>query len=183
MTRLVLIAALIAAVFASGASAMTLSGDVRPRHRNWIREAAQYVTLPNEHLWIVSDWDPEFIPESKEILLPQPGSGGWTYHDEHYLLLHELGHAFDFQYMTPASRAAFKVAIGSPCSWWSEHCPVPRWPGHSVPPGERFAELYAACALGLTRRQADEAGYPSYGWDPPEGKDDLSLCPMIIRYR
>jgi hypothetical protein len=52
------------------------------------------------------------------------------------VLLHELGHAFDAQRMTPAYRAAFESIIGDTRAW--------RSPPNS--PHERFAEAYSLCA-------------------------------------
>jgi hypothetical protein len=41
-----------------------------------------------------------------------------------------------------------------------------------------FAEMYAACALGMTKEQVDEVPSVSYGWVPPEGTD-AAFCTLI----
>jgi hypothetical protein len=43
-----------------------------------------------------------------------------------------------------------------------------------------FAEMYAACALGLTQRGYQDARFNTYGWVPPDGTDQ-ALCDLIRR--
>ena len=156
-------------------------GGVRPRHRAWARAAQRNVPLPDARISIVSGYDPEYVPALHTVFLPEPGRGGWTYYQEHVLFLHELGHVFDQMEMTPAARDRFRAAAGTTCRWWARHCfTLNRRSGERIdlPPGEMFAEAYEACALGMTRRQVDDSGAVTYGWDPPNGSDEL-LCRVI----
>lgn len=168
------------AVASPAAAGLWLTGEATRADKTWAAEAAAYVPLAPGAVYVTRGWDPMWLPQDQILSIPRAGHGGWTARDEHYLLLHELGHVFDSRLMSPAKRDTFRQAIQSPCSWWSAHCKPPRNQDESVPPGERFAELYAACALGLTRWQVDDAGYPSYGWDPPV--DDRSLCALFQRF-
>jgi len=59
-------------------------------------------------------------------------------------LLYELGHVFDFEYLTNADRRAFLRLWGmrrSVSSWWAGEA----HPSFAVP-GERFSEYYLDCA-------------------------------------
>jgi hypothetical protein len=157
------------------------------RHWEWASEAQQHVPLPDASITVV-DGGPRYIPSLRLLVVPFSNLGaekrlGWNEHTEHGLFLHELGHAYDYANMTPARRASFKTLAGTTCSWWARHCVTDRWvsgPGVTVdiPPGEMFAEMYAACALGLTERAYQDAGFNSYGWVPPPGTDE-QLCALI----
>jgi len=139
---------------------------------------------------VVEDWDllPEYFAPQPElglgaqINLPRPGRGGWDYHAEHGLFLHELGHSFDHANVTPLLRKRFKVLAGTKCSWRAAHCRFrDRWDSTSVldsPPGEWFAEMYASCALGITQAEYQLEGYNTYGWLPPEGSDS-AICSLL----
>jgi hypothetical protein len=66
--------------------------------------------------------------------------------------------------MTSARREAFKATARTSCSWWTTHCySLNRRSGQTIdlPPGEMFAEMYEACAMGMTREQVDDAGFNS----------------------
>src|SRR3954467_11552024 len=65
------------------------------------------------------------------------------------ILLHELGHAFDAQRMTPADRVAFEAIFRDRRVW--------RSPPNS--PHERFAEAYSLCARHPRIRRAYTAAY------------------------
>ena len=52
--------------------------------------------------------DPIYDPGSHTAMIPQAGKLGWTYADERLLLLHELGHAFDYALMKPGDRVRFR---------------------------------------------------------------------------
>jgi hypothetical protein len=76
--------------------------------------------------------------------------------------------------MTSARRDAFKATAQTPCSWWAKRCSsLNRRSGQTIdlPPGEMFAEMYEACAMGMTREQVADAGFNSYGWEPPDGSE------------
>jgi hypothetical protein len=166
---------------ASADATLRMYGDARPRHFNWAREAQTNVPLPDLRLTIWSGSDPMYDPTLNDLFLPQPGWGSWTYHDEKLLFLHELGHAFDFRHLNRSERDRFRAVAGTSCSWWSTRCYLPGQPHvaeWNVPPGEMFAEMYAACALGLTRAEVEAQDYPSYGWQPPADTTD-TLCDLI----
>jgi hypothetical protein len=188
---LVLIAALV--LVPNAAAGFGMNGEGASRHWTWVHAAQANVPLPNAHVRIFEDWNllPEFFQakpgwlgqEQNVIDLPRPGRGGWDYHAEHGLLLHELGHLYDFANMTPALRRRFDAIVGTRCRWWAKRCVSSSWilgPGVSVdlPPGEMFGETYAACALGLSVADYIYALYNSYGWVPPQGTD-AALCDVI----
>jgi hypothetical protein len=176
----------------------------KQRHWNWAHAAQLNVPLADARIWVENGdamylpgvwWRGTFLGQNPPwhhatagVLdvpfydLP-PFNQGWTAHLEKGLFLHELGHAFDFADMTPAARTAFKALAQVDCSWWAKHCVTARrvsGPGVyvDVPPGEMFAEEYMACALGLSRRQVEDAAYTSYGWDPPDGAEP-QMCALI----
>jgi hypothetical protein len=169
----------------------------RPVQWEWAKEAQQNVPLADMHI-TVQDGNAMFSPpvlnpgQYINILfvpfsnLPVNEKNGWTPLAEHGLFVHELGHAYDFADMTPARRNAFKALAETTCSWWDEKCVSIRWvtsPDYKVviPPGEMFAEEYAACALGLTQSVYQAAGYNSYGWVPPQDNPnaDQQMCDLI----
>jgi hypothetical protein len=185
--RAMRLAALVAAMLlvpVSAASALEMGGDAKPRHWNWARAAAVNVPLPDARIVLMSGHDPEYLPEFKMLLLPAVGHGRYqeSYRSERYLFLHELGHVYDYTALRPADRARFKRAVGTTCAWRAAQCRSWNWWNEtvvSVPPQEMYAEVYAACAIGLTRVQADEAAYPSYGWMPPQSVDQAGLCGLL----
>jgi hypothetical protein len=171
-----------------------LKGEGLTRHLKWARAAQLHVPLPNERIRVVEDWDllPEYFAPQPElglgaqINLPRPGRGGWDYHSEHGLFLHELGHSFDHANVTPLLRKRFKVLAGTKCSWRAAHCRFrDRWDRTSVldsPPGEWFAEMYASCALGISQAEYQLEGYNTYGWLPPDGSDS-AICSLLSAAR
>ena len=141
-----------------------------------MQDAAPNVPLPRGQL-AIRNGSPMYAARS--IFLPF----SWGGHAVRGLLLHELGHVYDAQSMTPARRARFLELAGVTCAWKAPHCRTVRWVSGpdvyvDVRPEEMFAEMYAACALGLTESQYQDAGYRTYGWVPPEGTD-ASLCALI----
>lgn len=196
MSRVVFIMALVALVLAAPARADVHGFGMwhaKARQWAWVREAQANVPLPDEHVQIVEDWNlwpvyyaahPGWLGQERSVIdLPRPGRNGDTYHEEHGLLLHELGHSFDHADLSPLERDRFKAIVGVTCSWWAKRCIThPYWwlPDWTVnlSPGEMFAEEYAACALGLTQEQYQDALYNSYGWRPPAGTD-AALCSLI----
>lgn len=130
-------------------------------------------------------WKPDDPWGSHTIYLPSCCSEGWTHLAVQGLFFHELGHVFDRTNMTSALGAQFRQLLGIPESvnWWLPIRTV-RWVVSDnyyikLPLGEMFAEEYAACSLGLTQLQYQEAGYNSYGWVPPKGTDETRLCDLI----
>jgi hypothetical protein len=83
------------------------------------------------------------------------------------ILLHELGHAFDAQRMTPGRRAAFERIFGDTRPW--------RSPPNS--PNERFAEAYSLCARHAHIARTYEAAY-GYRATPSQ---HLRVCALIRR--
>jgi len=161
-------------VASADAAPFQLVGDTRPRDLAWTH-AAQ-VPLPPATITLLRNRDPMYDPGSNTAMIPQAGKLGRTYADERLLLLHELGHAFDYTLMKPGDRARFRKLARTTCRWWQDPCSTPNVRcgcGQilNVPPGEMFAEAYAALALGLTRAQVDDGGLPTYGWNPPEGAE------------
>jgi hypothetical protein len=182
--RAMRLAALVAALWlvpVSAASALEMGGNAKPRHWNWARAASVNVPLPDERITLSDGHDPEYLPEFKMLLLPSVGRGKYqeSYRQERYLFLHELGHVYDFANLRPADRTRFKRAVGTSCAWRAKRCRSWNWSNESVAdvsPSEMFAEMYAACALGLTRLQVDEQRFYSYGWMPPLLVDQRALC-------
>ena len=84
---------------------------MKPRHWNWAR-GQQNVPLPSARFTLYHDADPQYFPGLREMYLPTPGRGGWTYWDERVLFLHELGHVFDFTHLNRAERNQFRAAVG-----------------------------------------------------------------------
>lgn len=153
-----------------------------PNMRVWAQESQE--PLPPERVWIgyggpMSPW------HSHTIYLPSCCAQGWTHLAIQGLFFHELGHVFDRTNMTPELRAEFRQLVGVPqiVNWWLPIKTV-RWVVSdnyyiTIAPGEMFAEEYAACSLGLTQLQYQEAGYNSYGWVPPQGTNEDAICSLI----
>lgn len=165
-----------------------------PGFATWATEAEANVPLPTAHLVLrygdpatyFDNYGDPFPVRTAEVDLPRVGRQGWTAEAVHGDFVHEVGHVFDHYYMTPALRRTFMWDAGAPttCTRWWGDCKTVRWivNDHSyitLPPAEMFAEEYAACALGLTQRQYQDAGYNSYGWVPARGVLDSTLCGVI----
>ena len=140
--------------------------------------------LPQVSIWI-GYGDPVLYP-GNQMYLPRVGGGGWSALAVRGLFFHEIGHVYDAKYMTPDLRKQFMEAIGiyPTCSKWLRKCRTVRWVVNdhyyiTIPPVEMFAEEYAACALGLTQRGYQDAGYNTYGWVPPKGTDETALCDLM----
>lgn len=183
----VLIISLVAATTANAARpthGLHMGGpEMRPVLWTWAVQASANVPMPDARITVWTG-DPQYLPIDNELYLPRPGHLGYTAHDVRGSFLHELGHVYDFANMTPARRNGFKLAVGTSCNWWAKHCKTVAWDVGpdifvDVPPGEMFAETYAACALGLTQRGYQDAGFLTYGWVPSEGTDDATLCSLI----
>lgn len=168
---------LAAGAAASGSRAgLRLSGRVTPEMGTWTRQASANVPLPSARLTI-RNGSPLFAEGT--IFLPF----AWGTFAVRGLFLHELGHVYDSQSMTATRRLRFLQIAEVSCRWTAPHCRTVRWVSGpdvhvDVKPQEMFAEMYAACALGLTEREYEDAGYNTYGWVPPDGTDS-DLCALI----
>ena len=189
MKRALVVALALSLALSSPAGAKPVRGlhmggpRVQPIMWTWATDASHNVPLPNANFTVWSG-DPYFAFDAPQMMFLPKSQDGWTGLAIHGLFLHELGHAYDYTAMTPARRNAFRAAAGTDCNWYAKRCVTARWisgPGVfvNVPPGEMFAEMYAACALGLTRVQVEQAGYNTYGWVPPDGTDEAALCNII----
>jgi hypothetical protein len=78
---------------------------------------------------------------------------GFGWRNEREVLLHELGHVYDYSVMADPYRNRFRALIHDKRPWRAEG-------GDS--PHEQFGEAYAACALST---QPDRLGY-GYGYHP-----------------
>src|SRR3954453_4830583 len=162
-------AALACLVVAATASAVTIvspSGDPRiMRYQAWAN--ASIMPTPSGVVDLVLDSCPVAV------------SDGCIYHGapptiflgaavrDRAVLLHELGHAFDTQRMTPAYRAAFQGIVGDTRAW--------RSPPNS--PHERFAEAYSLCAHHARMARAYTAAY-GYRVTP---RQHARVCALIKR--
>lgn len=183
MTVLALAAA--GAAQARQAHAFALVGyHASPNMHEWSSQSR--MPPPPTRVWIGFGGPVEY--GKSLVFLPSCCTEGWTHHAIQGLFFHELGHVYDATAMTPALRIAFRQSVGVPADWgWEKPIDTIRWvitPGNPgriirIAPSEMFAEEYAACALGLTQRGYQDAGYNTYGWLPPEGTDEASLCGLI----
>jgi hypothetical protein len=102
---------------------------------------------------------------------------------QRWVLMYEQGHAFDFAYLTPSSRAALLTLWGQPPLPVGEQMAAYWWQGEATGDadtptyGEWFSEAYSLCALyrdwdrrdlrnseQAGRESAYTVGYP--GWGP-----------------
>src|SRR4051794_20322764 len=149
--RQLFLTALALVVLSAPAQAVTLvspTGDARiSRYQTWANAAA--VPTPAGIVDLVHDSCPVDV------------SDGCIYHGatptiflgsevrDRPTLLHELGHAFDTQRLTPAYRTGFESIFGDTRAW--------RSPPNS--PHERFAEAYSLCARHATIKRTYTAAY------------------------
>lgn len=171
---LLLLLALALAAPAGAAAGLELRGDTRPRHYLWL--AASQAPLPPITITIVLNASPYYEFATHKLYIPQAGTFNWTYAGEQLEFFHELGHAFDQALLRPADRNRFRAIVGSSCRWWQHPCDtlnVRCGCGQilDVPPGEMFAEEYAALSLGISHQQIEDRGLPTYGWNPPPGTE------------
>jgi hypothetical protein len=162
-------AALTLLALTATAQAVTLvspSGDPRvARFQTWANSAA--VPTPAGVVDLVLDTCPVAV------------SDGCIYHGapptiylgptvrDRPILLHELGHAFDTQRLTPGYRAAFEGIFRDTRAW--------RAPPNS--PHERFAEAYSLCARHARIARTYTAAY-GYRATPRQHR---SVCALIKR--
>jgi hypothetical protein len=84
-----------------------------------------------------------------------------------FVLLHELGHQFDYRAMTDPFRAAFEWAIGETDPWRD---------GTFSSPHEKFAEGYAICAMPPATRGGPMQGGHDYR---VTGRQYRYVCDLI----
>ena len=183
--RLTVLTALCAALAVAAAAQATptrglhIGGKMTPLYWTWAVKASERVPMPDARFDITYG-QPHYLVDERLMLLPRQ-SWGWTREELHGSFLHELGHAYDFANMTPGRRLEFRKTVGVRCKWWAKVCFTREWASGArvnVPPGEMFAETYAACALGLSQIDYQETDHTTYGWLPPKGSDD-ALCSLI----
>ena len=170
----------LALVNTTTAQALNMSGNVKPRHWAWAKQAQQRgVPLPSASVKVYpGDFDPMYDPAKRIMYIPDENRK-----QEHILFLHELGHVFDYHNLNQLERKKFKILINSRCAWWSPACKLWRY-GYresNLEPGEIFAEMYAACAIGLTREQIEDRDYVSYGYIPDPAIEP-KICQAIKSY-
>ena len=88
-----------------------------------------------------------------------PGEEMWLHEDPDTVrgtFLHELGHRFDYLWMTDAARSVFRRLIHDPRPW--------RSPPNS--PHERFAAAYEACARHRTLKRREIPIDWGFGYAP-----------------
>jgi hypothetical protein len=91
--------------------------------------------------------------------------------DEHWTLLHELGHEFDWAYLTGRERERLLVLMGDAGQPWRE--------GGAQ---DDFANLYATCAEGYGRRGWPYNTETGDGWPVAPTLADLNAtCALIVR--
>jgi hypothetical protein len=88
-----------------------------------------------------------------------------------FVLFHELGHVFDREWMTDATRASFMGLIGRTDGWWSS--------ADGPPPGELFADAYALCSIYGATIPRDLADPVGYGWKPTVAVEAAS-CGIVL---
>jgi len=177
--KLLIVAALALMLTPVASARLRMGGNVTAQNWAWAVDASHNVPLPDAG-FVIRSGSGSF--DGHTMTLPKVGQGRWTEISVHGAFLHELGHAYDFSNMTATRRVAFRRAMGVPskCKWWTPCLQTSNmWKGwDGVPPGEIFADEYAACALNLTQREYIAAGYASYGWLPSEGSDEI-FCGLI----
>lgn len=75
---------------------------------------------------------------------------------------HELGHEWDFAHLTDADHARLAPLLGGPGAWfWQTDADMAAaaFNPDAAPPGERFADAYALCAIGSKRRRAHHSDW------------------------
>ena len=88
-----------------------------------------------------------------------------------FVLFHELGHVFDRELMTDATRAAFMELIGRTDGWWSA--------ADGAPPEELFADAYALCSIYGAAIPRDTLHPVGYAWKPTMALQRQS-CGIVI---
>lgn len=133
----------------------------------WTASAGASVPIPPRvtvHVERCPDYADVLACASDEEIFVPKGAGPFVY-------WHEIGHLFDAQVLTDAHRAGFARLTRDWRLWWANHeflhCLYPEPVGPDVvvigeqecpehveydPPGERFADAYAICAMQASGR-------------------------------
>jgi hypothetical protein len=105
-------------------------------------------------------------------------SSGGVWAQGRFALAHELGHVFDTRVLTPSDRAWFTQLLDLTGRPWGASG---GWPD----PAERFADAYAACAVGLSPAgKRDRKGRVRGGWIDvygcrPTARQHRAICNAI----
>jgi hypothetical protein len=111
-------------------------------------------------------------------------------HPEAFVMSHERGHVFDWQYLDDAEHTTLMARMHMAPPWWIAWTPQMIIEGARVPrsPGEVFADAYAACDLGLgTPTPVGGTGMrwvtweTAYGWFPTRHQQ-RRVCAAIRRF-
>lgn len=159
-------ASVLAGISASPAAGVTLvrpDGGSAYRYQAWA-DRALVPTAP-ETITLVRDGCPGHVEPACTIEGEPTIWLGW---DSRRVLLHELGHRFDYTFMLEEDRAAFRALTGDRRSW--------RTSPNS--PHEQFAEAWAMCARNGWRGRRGQAG--DYGW-MPSLRVHRAACSLIER--
>lgn len=81
---------------------------------------------------------------------PTPNQVYWAPGDDRWTLWHEYGHTYDWQYLSNAERNVYKPRLGFKISkaWFGDRAFYESLDLASATPSERFADMYANCAMG-----------------------------------
>lgn len=88
-----------------------------------------------------------------------------------FVLFHEIGHVFDREWMTDATRASFMNLIGRTDGWMSA--------ADGAPPAELFADAYALCSIYGATIPHDLLRPVGYGWKPTVALD-TATCGIVL---
>lgn len=106
-----------------------------------------------------------------------------------FTVRHELGHAFDAQYMDAGERQRFATLLacdrygcnGEQDLYWTTAGDDPLTGMYVTDPGsvsEKFADAYAACRSRYVIA-SDHVWETGYGYSPPTNRQHLRVCRMI----
>lgn len=97
---------------------------------------------------------------------------------DRFTVQHEVGHVFDTQRLNDRERGALARLLHSKVPW-SAPGPQNFFDDAPIPAGEKFADAYAACRLGLNPDTGVwETGYDWY----PTGSQQRHMCATIKRF-
>ena len=133
----------------------TSRGNVAQPYQRWTE--ASYVPTPNVRIVVLHRECPghplahacvfDTLRPRVIYINPDRPKPAWQ---RPYLIMHEVGHYFDFEEMTEHFRDRFKHILGLRHPWWRLSPPqreVEPGPNTWGPPAEEFAEAYAECAV------------------------------------
>lgn len=103
-------------------------------------------------------------------------------------LFHEVGHIFDAQVLTDANRAWLISMLDFDADTpWLDPSPEHWVGGGAISPGERFADAYAACSLGMSPRGHMEDHRRVVDWETaygyyPTARRHQRICNALLIY-